>query len=950
MSEIILSFGPFELTPSLRRLTRDGVALRLGSRALDVLVALIGRAGEVVSKDELISAVWPSTYVDEANLRVHISALRKALGEDQLATPMIENVPGRGYCFVAAITRSKGVAEQVVAAAVPLSNLPLSLVRPLGRDEFIGALVAQVPQRRLITIVGPGGMGKTTVAIAAAERLADRFVDGLAFVDLGTMNEADMVLPGILSAIEQVHGSAGPVRDLHAFLRERRMLIVLDNCEHLIEQVAALAAQLLQACPDVRLVATSREPLRVPGEWVQRLPPLDLPPDDADDVGRYPAVQLFVERASEVLGGYALREADGVIVAEVCRRLDGIALAIELAAGRMDTVGLAGIASSLDDRFRLLRQGRRTALPRHQTLRATIDWSYHLLKPDEQNVLTGLSVFSGSFTLDGARAIAATDLADADDLDDILIGLAAKSLIAVEVSDSVVRYRLLETTRSYCAQALADAGRAGAMIERHARFVLTLFERASEQWQQGPGEQWRETYAPEIGNLRVALDWSFSPSGDVATGIALTIAAIPLWFQLAFVEERLAAARRAVQALDGRPESDRRQRMQLNVVLGWPQMNAIAGVESGPQAWQTVLVIAEELGEIDYMLRALWALWVDRTNSADHLEGLVLARRFLAVSALAPDISDGAIGLRMEARSLHMLGRHEEALSRITAMLAQYPASAAHAHAVRFQYDQRTTAQATLARVLYVTGFVEKALAEVHSMVKSALELNDAPTLCHVLSDAACFVALFAGDLSQARSYIDLLGERTALAAMDVWHTYAVACQGELLLRDDKVENGSAILMRAVDDLEAGGFLIHLAPFRGMLALGLARTGRSGEAMAMVDTALSACEASGEAWYRPELMRIRAILLLALGTESAVREAEATLIAALALAREQGAVSWQLRCVASLAEVLVNHGQRDEARKILSDVLRRVPEGYARPDYQRAAAFADNLTETIYNA
>lgn len=940
MAEHILSFGPFTLAPSLRRLTRDGVALRLGSRALDVLIALIGRAGEVVSKDELIAAVWPNTFVDEANLRVHISALRKALGEDQLAAPVIENVPGRGYCFVAAVTRAHSPVDEVVAAAdQPLTNLPLSLVRPLGRIDFIDAIVAQLPQRRLITIVGPGGMGKTTVAIAAAERLAGQFADGVAFVDLGTMTALDMVLPGILSAIEQVHGTVGPVRDLHAFLRGRQMLIVLDNCEHLIGEVATLAAQMLRACPDVRILTTSREPLRVPGEWVQRLPPLGLPPGDDDDVGRYPAVQLFVERASEALGGYELPASDASVVAEICRRLDGIALAIELAAGRMDTVGLAGIANSLDDRFRLLRQGRRTALPRHQTLRATIDWSFRLLSADEQAVLSALSIFSGGFTLEGARVVAGADLTDPDDLDDILVGLAAKSLIAADVSDSVVRYRLLETTRSYCAQFLAETERTGLLAERHARFVLSLFELAGQLWHQRSGEQWRETYAPEIGNLRVALDWAFSEHGDVSAGIALTVAAIPLWFQLSLVDERLTAARRAVRALDGQPDGDRRQRMQLNVVLGWPQMNAIADVESGPQAWRTVLTIAEELDEVDYVLRALWALWVDRTNSADHAAALALSQRFQGASASAAEPADAFIGQRMEARSLHMLGRQGEALAKITSMLAHYPPSAERAHAVRFQYDQRTCAKATLARVLFVSGFVEKALAEVNAMVETALALNDAPTLCHVLSDAACFIALFADDMPMAHSYIDLLEERTALGAMDVWHTYALACRGELILRSGDAETGSAMLMRAIDDLIEGGFVLHLAPFRGMLAQGLAKTGRRAEALDVIAAALADCVASGEEWYRPELMRIEASLRL----DADADHAEGLLLAAGALAKEQGALAWQLRCVTSLAEVLVARGKSLEARAALNPVLKHMPEGYVRSDYQRAAALADTL-------
>ena len=943
MDEHTLSFGPFEFSPTQRRLVRDGTVLRLGSRAFDVLATLVDRAGSVVSKEEIIAAVWPNTFVDEANLRVHISSLRKALGEDQLPAPLIENVPGRGYAFVAPVARPvRPVQEVPISLEAGRSNLPLSVVRPVGRDDFIATLIGQLQRRRLINIVGPGGMGKTTVAVAAAETVVSAYPDGVAFLDLGTMDSAELIVPGLLSVIERVNGSVGPVRDLWTYLQNRKMLLVLDNCEHLIEPVASLAEQLLRACPAVQVLATSREPLRVPSEWVQRLPPLDLPPENAELTAeaalRYPAIQLFAERASEALGGFELRDGDAVHATEICRRLDGIALAIELAAGRIDTIGLAGLANALDDRFKLLKQGRRTALPRHQTLRATLDWSFGLLSTEEQQVLRRLAVFNGGFTLEAARHVAGEG--GEIEVDDVIVSLVAKSLLTADVANSIVHYRLLETTRRYCSEKLAEAGEAPAKARQHAAYYLQLFERAAAEWESQPNEDWLPNYGRELGNLRAALIWAFGPSGSVDLGIALTVSAIPLWFQLSLVEERLAAAKRAVAALGSQSQAEKRQRMQLNVVLGWPQLNAISGVESGPAAWRTVLTIAEELGETDYQLRALWALWVDRTNSGDNRAALALAERFIATSENSSDASDVLIGKRMRGRSRHLLGYQAEAAADLTDMLRHYGQAPNRSHLVRFQYDQRVMARSTLARTLLVRGFPERALAEIAGMVEETLALNDTPTLCHVLLDGACMVSLLVGDYEGAERHIALLAQRSAQAAMDVWHTYSHACAGALRLRSGEVEEGLAILQEALRKLQSAGFRLHFAALRGMLAEGLARSGRVAEAREAIDASLIECAETGENWFLPELQRIKGDIMLLLGDTAS---GEQQLLLARATAQEQAALAWELRSTTSLARFWRNDGREDAAKAALADLLPRIPEGFLRPDFLRAAAIAEAL-------
>jgi DNA-binding winged helix-turn-helix (wHTH) protein len=388
--------------------------VRLGSRAFQILIALVERPGELVSKEELIARVWPNTVVEEASVRVHVAALRRILGDGQAGNRYVATIPGRGYCFVAPVSQSdgsSGPAEVLHASTdAPEHSLPAPLTRMVGREAIADDLAAQLLRERLITLVGPGGIGKTTVAVAVAQRLSNSYDDGVRFVDLVPLADPLLVQSAVASTLGLPVRSENSLPSLLAFLKEKRMLLVLDNCEHVIEPVAAFAAQVLAIAPGVHIFATSREPLFVSGERVKRLSPLPFPlsPNPtAAEAMTSPAVQLFVERAAASIDGFELRSTDVPTVVEICRRLDGIPLAIELAAACVDVFGVRGLASGLDDRFRLLTRGRRTALPRHRTLAAVLDWSYGLLAEPERAILRRLSIFAGDFTLESASAVAA---------------------------------------------------------------------------------------------------------------------------------------------------------------------------------------------------------------------------------------------------------------------------------------------------------------------------------------------------------------------------------------------------------------------------------------------------------------------------------------------------------------------------------------------------------------
>src|SRR5271170_7932549 len=423
----------------------------------------------------------------------------------------------------------------------------------VGRDDTVRALAEQLQAWRFVSIVGPAGVGKTTVAISVAHTLIDGFHDAVFFIDLAALTDPQLVTTAVASALGYTLQTQDPLVGLLAFIGDRKILLVLDNCEHVISIAAALAERVVSEAPEAHILATSREALRVEGEHVHVLDSLECPPEDADvtalEALRYPAAQLFMERATASGYSAALSDIDAPIVARSCRRLDGIALAIELAASRVGSVGIRGTAELLDNRFGLLWRGRRTALPRHETLNAMLDWSYKLLSEREKLVLCRLSVFIGDFTLQAAGSVASGIEEEEAIVIEAVVNLAAKSLISTTVINVSTYYRLLDTTRAYAAAKLAERGEAARIARRHAIFYSEFLER-DEVIQSLFGEHDLSGYAPHIGNVRAALGWALSDRGDVAIGIELATWAAPLFIGLSLFEECRGWCERALAALD----------------------------------------------------------------------------------------------------------------------------------------------------------------------------------------------------------------------------------------------------------------------------------------------------------------------------------------------------------------------------------------------------------------
>jgi predicted ATPase/DNA-binding winged helix-turn-helix (wHTH) protein len=528
-------FGDFSLHPARRVLTRGGRQVELGSRAMDVLLALLRRHGEVATKSDIMAEVWPNLVVEENNLTTQIAAVRRALGEGD-TTRLIQTVPGRGYRFVAELRLAAEAPARVQEAApVPDAtgerhNLPIESSSFIGRDKALVDVRARLASRPLVTLVGAGGVGKTRVALKLANDVLDDFPDGVFLLELAPLSEKRLVAEALCRVLGVPATGDRPAESVAvSVLRQKHMLLVIDNCEHVLAAAASLVAAVLRNCPHMRVLATSREALGLPGEAVFPMPSMAVPAGDAGltaaEALQSEAVRLFADRAADALGSYTLSDEDAMAVATICRRLDGVPLATELAAARLRMLKPAEIAARLENVFRLLTGGSRTALPRQQTLRATIDWSVSLLSAAERVVLRRLAVFVDGCPLKGAMAVCAGEYAPAGDLlaedvFDLISALVAKSLVVADTSGPVTRFRMLETTRQYAAEKLQEAGEAGRFRDM-AVYMLATFRRAEAEWPTRATLPWLAVHAPEVKNFRTAIDWAFGEDGDAALGISL---------------------------------------------------------------------------------------------------------------------------------------------------------------------------------------------------------------------------------------------------------------------------------------------------------------------------------------------------------------------------------------------------------------------------------------------
>ncbi|KAB0639974.1 transcriptional regulator [Burkholderia stagnalis] len=480
----MIQIGTLSVDFEQRDIRRHGMPLRIGARAFDILEVLHRAAGRVVSKDDIMDAVWPGVIVEENCLQVHVAALRKLLGDRR---DLIKTVPGRGYMLVAG-PRADAPAARPEHAPLRGDGLPSSFAPLIGRQAEIGQIVDMLDRMPVVTLVGAGGIGKTSLAAHVARDLRRRARDTVHWVELARATTRDDVLRALAAALDMAgHDDPGidGIDGIADALAASRCLVVLDNAEHVVDVVAGLVDALAARIATLRMLVTSREPLHVPAEQMLRVAPLAVPASGAraDEIAGCSAVQLFLCRVRAATADCAPDEAGIRLAGDICRRLEGLPLAIELAAARVATLGIEGVATRLDDRLNLLTGGLRAALPRHQALRATFDWSHALLSPAARALFRRLGCFFGPFTFDAACAVAAVFGTPIEETIGGLGELVAKSLLSVEFRTARAQYRLSESTRAYALEKLRAEGEFERVAVCHARYAR---ERAGEKALAGP--------------------------------------------------------------------------------------------------------------------------------------------------------------------------------------------------------------------------------------------------------------------------------------------------------------------------------------------------------------------------------------------------------------------------------------------------------------------------------
>jgi predicted ATPase/DNA-binding winged helix-turn-helix (wHTH) protein len=927
----VIVFGPFQLQVASRLLRRDGEPVALGGRALDLLITLVQNASQTLTKRYLLSKVWPDVSVDPGSLRFHMASVRKALGDGRDGARYIETQVGHGYCFVAEThiqAPMRDDADTLTAASGSRGRIPPRLARMIGRRAEIADIRRRLKTVRCLSVVGSGGVGKTTVALAVAHELRGEFAEQVAFVDLAVLREAQLTAAALAAHLGTPVRTDDATPAVLKFLRARRMLVVFDNCEHVIEATSVLVEAILDAAPNVSLLTTSREALRVEGEHVYRLASLATPSEDIVDPAAllsHAAAELFVERMEAGGAAFDHSPSQTRLIGQICRNLDGIPLALELGAGRVGAIGLEQTASLLDAQLSLGWIGRRTASPRQQTLQATLDWSYSLLTDLERRVLGRLSAFVGVFTSDAAWSVVCDTDIDPPTAQLAIDSLTAKSLLAQAPGG----YRLLETTRAFALERFGEASgeeRENTLC-RHAVYYQGVLEAASRGDPASSPTQ--RVISPDlIGNARAALAWAFGAPGKDDIALRLAAWASALFLQMSLLTECRSWCERALgRTVEGLCEAE----MELQAALGLAVMFTRGYQDSARLAFERALAIAEERGDHLNQLRLLGRLHFFHERIGDFDGAFQRARQGLEVGEQVEDrygfgVAESCLGI-----SFHLKGDHFQAQRYLEAARRISPASQ-RAGTTYFGFDHRNRAGIALARTLWLKGLPDQAIAAAEAAVAEATRLDHPITQCIALIWAVS-VYLWTGELEKAEAAVDLFIAQAEIHALGPNLAVGLGVKGELAIRKGEIDWGVTALQDCLARLHAARYELLTAAFNTSLAEGLVAAGRRGEATTLLNETLALVQRNGDLFLMPELLRIKGRMLLPLG-----KGAEPFFYESLRWSRRQGALSWELRTAIDLAARQVDCGQVARARALLSEVRGRFREGEGTADLMAADA------------
>lgn len=946
---LVYQTGSWEIDPDRRELRIRGALAPIGSRAFEIIEKLAESAGQLVTKDALMAHVWPGITVEENTLQVHIAAIRKALGPDR---GMLKTASGRGYRLLGGwrvrqtdATNPRTVSKRAVASEGPSTNLPARNAGLIGRDDASKLLRDRLSAYRVVTLIGSGGIGKTSLATEVARSVLGDFADGAWLVDLAAFQDPKLVASAVAGtlALKLSSEMISPEAVARAIGSSERLL-VLDNCEHVVEAAAQFAEAVVQYCPNVTVLATSREMLWITGECVYRVPPLEIPSTDKEEPGRLlerGSVRLFVARTQALDIDFLPSEENAQSIAAICRHLDGIPLAIELAAARAATLGVRQVAAGLSDRFTLLTSRRRTALGRHQTLRASLDWSYKLLSQQEQHLLRQLAIFAGDFSFEAVLAVTKTAKANLNDVSDNLANLVSKSLVNFDGATTADRWRLLETIRAYALNELRETGEYSATVRRHAEYFRDLIVSLSAGSKVQLSAQNVARCSRELDDVRAALDWSFSPAGDTTIGAALTAAFAPIWTHLSLYGE---CCERVARVQKLRPSAVRlSSELQRSMYAAYAiAMNLIlAPVERIRVAVSKVRQLADGSGDTELKLQSLWYQWAMEMNCGDYRTSLNTVRQLHQLAKRVTDDATRLMAQRCLGNALLYAGELDVARELLQHAADHYVAPRDGRHATLFHFDQRLMARSKLTRVLWLMGYVDRALEQARRNFEAAQAANEGQNMCWVLQDGLCPIGLATGDLATAESGLTIMSEWSTRVDAELWKIMATCWKAKLLIERGEFAQGVTLMRPALDSCERSGWQLWYSEHLGYLAEGLAGLGYLDEACGTIERAIAWGEQRGAGWCQAELLRKKGVMLLQRATDSLVPEAEDCFRRARSLARKQSALFWELRVVLSLARLRVSQGRHNEARRMLRPVSDRFTEGFDSSDLRAARNMLD---------
>jgi len=938
-----LKFGPFELSIGERVLRRDGQVLPLGDRALHILIYLTDRPGEVIAKQELMDRVWSDVIVEEGSLRVHVAAIRKALGDGQFGNRYIANIKGRGYSFVGTVVPLAGGTETRSDGSRHQGRLPVRPLMMIGRETVISEVSGKLRDERFVTLLGPGGIGKTTIALAVGRAAAEELGGQVYFVDLESLTDPRHVAGAVATSLGLALKSKDPGPELVELVRLRKLLIILDSCEHVIEAVASLAEELYQQTEEIHVLTTSRELLKVEGEHCYRVLPLDFPPDGSEQTAnavlRYPAAQLFVQRVAARAGSLVLTDAEASFVAEMCRKLDGIPLAIELAAGQAAALGIKNTVARLVSRPELLKLSRRTAVPRHRTLKATLDWSYDLLSDAERIVFRRIAPFVGHFTLEGARHVAGERGAGAGEIFDAIAGLVEKSLIATRIDETQAQYRLLDTTRAYALEKLEEHDELDVISGRHAKYVAEFLESQREMMLALPRARRTTAYSDQLSNIRAALEWSFGSHGDDEIATRLAAASAQVFLELSLLIECQAWAERAIARLGTRNQGSRRA-MEIYASLPLALMHTEGNDQRVRTAFASALEIAIDQGDLAYELRILSGLFTYSHWTMDIRGATDIAVQSKKLALKTGNLDDVAQAEAMLAASDHLLGNHLAAQLHCESGL-RYLASGRRFRTEQYLFHYTSFLLVGMARSLLYRGLLDQSLDYAKRAREEGKKSGHPATFCRSLA-LVLPVFLTMADLRQSDEYIGELSNLSAAHSLIPYRAIATGLRGQWLLLQNNRIDGIQLLKRALEELRAQHHEMLNMDFTCDLAAALVDLGEHEQALTLTVNAIEQQQRVGKFLHMPALFRMKGVVLASRSDEDSF-EAETSLLSAIDWAKSQSATLFELKAAADLAELLLKQDRLPEAYKHLSAALDRTPAGIVSPTHKGALQILNQL-------